>query len=807
MLNITQIGGVKRTKTGKEEMTGASYYAKYLADESEKGEPDGKFIGAGLTDFGLEGKVPDLKTLNHLFDGEDQDGKKLVKGSSTKRKHAYDLTFNCGKDVSILFALAGKRERMLIQQAQQHAVEKAIEYIQNNATYSRAGKGGKERIQVKRLVAATFEHSTARQVKGESRPSVHLHTHCVIPNMVKCDDGKVRTLQANDFYRHQMAASAIHSAELSHALQVLGYSIEPDKNGFEVAGTPKALKDAWSGRRKEILRAEKKLQLDNPVNQHQRRALAALGTRGVKTAINRDELFATWQTEAADMGVSLEGIRKTKAKTKVQDWTVEKALEILTEQQSTFDDVELYKSVALSSIVDGTVEIIEQRVEQVRQSSELVNLGIDSHGEQRFTIKEVLRIEQGIQSYAKRRKGQQNHPVASQALKQAITSRSLSVEQEKMLHYCCGKDGVVAVQGSAGAGKSYALGAVSEAYQASGYNVMGCALSAVAAQNLQDDANIQSDTIHRLLVDIKIGRKELNSNTVLIIDEAGTADTRLIHELMEQANNAKLVMVGDTKQLSAIGLSFFRNLQQSIGYVELSENRRQQGDEDKQAVADFRGGKISEALMSYAARGLLAVLDDPIDSQDRLIADWDRDRLLNDDAGIILASTNQECRELNELARIKLAASGELGSEQRYFSEYGDINIAEGDRLMFTKNDIRLGVKNGLQATVLNVSEGQFTVHLDSGDEVTVNESEYAYFRHAYAISTHKAQGQSVSRAYIYSSGKLISKELGYVQLTRAKEQTHIYADKETLGELAIEELSKLMSHSQEKKTAIDMLQ
>jgi len=48
MLCITQIGGMKRTKTGKQKMTGAGYYAKYLASETEKGEPQGKFIGAGL---------------------------------------------------------------------------------------------------------------------------------------------------------------------------------------------------------------------------------------------------------------------------------------------------------------------------------------------------------------------------------------------------------------------------------------------------------------------------------------------------------------------------------------------------------------------------------------------------------------------------------------------------------------------------------------------------------------------------------------------------------------------------------------
>jgi conjugative relaxase-like TrwC/TraI family protein len=574
MLCITQIGGMKRTKTGKQEMTGAGYYAKYLASETEKGEPQGKFIGAGLSDFGLEDKVPDLTTLNHLFNGEDQAGKMLVKGALTKRKHAYDLTFNCGKDVSILFALAGEEERKKIQQAQQQAVEKAIEYIQKHATYSRTGKGGKEKVQVKRLVAATFEHSTARQAKSESRPSVHLHTHCVIVNMVKCDDGKFRTLLA-DFYRHQMAASAIHSAELAHALKDLGYDIEPAKNSFEIVGTPEDLKKAWSVRRQELLAAEKKLKLDGAVNKLKRREMAALSSRGDKAEINREELFEIWQKEADEMGVSLEKIRCRKSRLKLEPWSVKKALDLLTEQQSTFDSIELYKAVALASIVDGSAAIIEQRVAEVWQSPEIVNLGIDSKGEKVFTTKEVLRIEQGIQQYASNRKHERRHSIQSNLIDNVIASRTLSEEQKNMLRHCCGTDGVIAIQGSAGSGKSYALAAVNDVYQRAGYKVMGCALSAVAAQNLQESANIKSGTIHRLLIDIEIGHKTLGENAVFVIDEAGTADTRLIHKLIAVANGAKLIFVGDTHQLDAIGLSFFRNLQQNIGFSELSENRRQ----------------------------------------------------------------------------------------------------------------------------------------------------------------------------------------------------------------------------------------
>jgi len=91
---------------------------------------------------------------------------------------------------------------------------------------------------------------------------------------------------------------------------------------------------------------------------------------------------------------------------------------------------------------------------------------------------------------------------------------------------------------------------------------------------------------------------------------------------------------------------------------------------------------------------------------------------------------------------------------------------------------------------------------------ITVRTNEYAFLKHAYALSTHKAQGQSVSRAYILSSSRMKnSKELSYVQLTRAKDQTRIYADKETLGDLLLEELSRQMGRSQQKTTALDMLQ
>jgi len=802
MLCITQIGGKQRRKTGHEKMNGAKYYAKYLSDEHEAGEPVGKFFGAGLADFGLEGKTPDFKTLNHLFMGEDLEGNKLVKGNQY-RKNAYDLTFNCCKDVSVLLALADEDERKLIQQANQRAVEKALAYIQDNATYTRVGAGGEEVVRVKRLVAAVFEHSTARQAEGEDRPSVHLHSHAVLPNMIKL--GKKYLTLHPDFYRHQMSASAIHSAELASSLKELGYSIESDKNGFKIAGVPNTLKKAWSGRRDELLKAEKKLKLDTPLNQHKRRDLSALGSRRVKGEINRDDLFEIWQAEADEMGVSLEEIRQAKVQEPPEAWSVGKMLEQLTEQQSTFNEITLHKHIALASIVDGDADTIEARVNLVRKSKELVNLGMDAHGEQRYTTREVLRIEKSIQDYAKSRQADNSHPVEQIAIEHAVKSRSLSEEQEAMLNHCCGSDGLVAVNGVAGSGKSWSLGAVREVYQASGYDVLGCSLSAVAAQNLEEGSGITSGTIHRLIYDVEQGNKSLNEKSVLIIDEAGTADSRLVNRLLQMANGARIVMVGDIHQLESIGLSFFRNLQENIGCCELSENRRQKDEQDQKSVSNFRAGNVSEALASYAERGWLSISDDPIDSQDRLIDDWDADGQMYGDTRIILASTNRECKELNELAREKLKEAGALGFEQSFASEYGTIDIAEGDRIIFTKNDVRMGVKNGSQATVISVKENQYTAQLDSGDIVSIT-PDFGFFRISYCITTHKAQGQSVSRAYVYSTGKMLSKELAYVQLTRAKEATRIYADRETLGEQVLDELTRQMSRSQQKETALDVL-
>ena len=88
---------------------------------------------------------------------------------------------------------------------------------------------------------------------------------------------------------------------------------------------------------------------------------------------------------------------------------------------------------------------------------------------------------------------------------------------------------------AAGTGKTFSLDAAREAWQQSGYRVIGCALSASAAHELQAGSGIRSTTIAKLNLEVLRHQQRLDSRTVLVVDEAGMVGTRTLAPLLREA--------------------------------------------------------------------------------------------------------------------------------------------------------------------------------------------------------------------------------------------------------------------------------
>jgi hypothetical protein len=154
-------------------------------------------------------------------------------------------------------------------------------------------------------------------------------------------------------------------------------------------------------------------------------------------------------------------------------------------------------------------------------------------------------------------------------------------------------------------------------------------------------------------------------------------------------------------------------------------------------------------------------------ARDDLIERWDRDRQASPDKSrIILTHTNDEVRALNETARMRMRAAGDLGHEVRVTVERGERGFASGDRVMFLQNDRGVGVKNGTLGIVEQVSAQSMTVHTDDARSVHFDLKDYNRIDHGYAATIHKAQGMTVDRTHVLATPGMDA-HASYVALSR----------------------------------------
>ena len=286
----------------------------------------------------------------------------------------------------------------------------------------------------------------------------------------------------------------------------------------------------------------------------------------------------------------------------------------------------------------------------------------------------------------------------------------LSDEQEAAIRRCLGSERLIPVIGYAGAGKSTMLSAACLAWEKQGYNVIGAALSGKAADGLEKASSIESHTIASLEKSWGSGYKRLTPNDVLVVDEAGMIGTRQMAQVIKKAklSGAKLVLVGDPEQLQPINAGTpFRDICNALDPARLTEIHRQRENWQKQASLNLAQLNTEKALEAYKAHGHVIETPHTEAAILSLVEDYmvDLELHANTKSRLALAHRRKDVHAINQAIRSAIKSGGGLADEVLFTTDHGKRAFAKGDRILFTKNDRSLGIRNGMIGTAKSVSK------------------------------------------------------------------------------------------------------
>ncbi|MEO8698311.1 MAG: MobF family relaxase, partial [Acidimicrobiales bacterium] len=767
------------------------YYVDQVAQGIEDyyagaGEAPGRWL-ASSHQLGLDGDV-DAAQLRAVLQAHGPTDSYKLANTRNRKIAGFDLTFSAPKSVSVLWALGDPGVNLAVRDAHQRAVDAALDYIERNAAFTRRGHGGAEVIPTNGLIAAGFRHRTSRN--GDPQ----LHTHVLVPNIVKGIDGRWGTLDGRHLYRHARTAGYLYQTELRHQLTtVLGVGWTSVQRGSaEVDGIPVEVLREFSTRRAEI---EERLEILGETRPSAARR-AVLDTRGPKLDIDSTTLFAQWHRQARELGFDPAQLVRILGRAAPLEFGQHHAQLVhdhlasplgLTEHASTFDRGDVVRAIALYAPTGATAQSIETHADSFLHSrSDVVSL-TTTDATLRYSTRELLDIETRLTSTAVARINEGAGGVASSRMRSVFALYpTIAGEQARLVaSLTTSGNGVDVVVAAAGTGKTYALGCAREVWRRGGYRVQGAALAGRAAQELETNTRIPSQTITKLVADLQ--RRPLTARDVLVIDEAGMAGTRQLTPILDAAaaGGAKVVLVGDYHQLPEIEAGgLLRGLAARIPPIELTENRRQHQPWERLALIELRHGNVEQALTAYAEHGHIHTAPDSDTAQRQLVDAW-RTATRNGDQAIMLAPRRSDVEQINNLARTQLAADGGLRGAVLTID---GTSFQRGDRVVTLRNDYDLGVRNGTLATITKIHgrSGEITIRPDHGKPRRISASylQDGHVVHGYAITIHKAQGITSDRAYVLGTGDLY-RELGYVALSRGRLSNDIYLTEPTRREHA----------------------
>ncbi len=774
---------------------------------ASRGETPLVWGGSGAKALGLSGSVTHGAYEAIYGPGGATDpttGTRLVRTT----RPGMELVISAHKSVAELGVLGRAEDMHRIMDAERDAT---LSYL-DAATQRAGGRRGRAAVPTPAsgLVYAHSRHATSRA--GDPCP----HDHVLLANVIEMldDRGGFKAPDTTLWREHLHAATMVGRMAAARVTTELGYGIEADPGPsgrlghWRVAGIPDRVLEVHSKRRAEI-EAEVAA---NGFESYRARNMAARTTRRAKRHEPEGQLVSRWRDELRQAGYPVPELqaslqRACRSRAPIEALHTDRVRELLATALSPEGALGSRKVFARRDVIVALAPhlygqeptVLEGMVDRTLADPEAIPLvGVRGAKERVWSTATTLATEQAIADMVSGQMARIDAPAIPtgaviNAVRAAEDQRGYALtraQEQAALAICTSGRGAEVVLGVAGSGKTTMLSVAREAFEAFGYEVLGTATSGQAARNLGREAGIgESRTLASLAWRLDHRRITLSERSLVVLDEVGmTDDPDLVRLLAHvEAARAKVVLVGDHRQLGAVGpggalealISRHRDQVQV-----LYENLRQADPEEARALAALRAGNVEAAVSWYRRQERIVTGKSGGEVMDRAVDAW-ADEVLADKDAALYAWRRANVDELNSRARARMAEAGRLYGPELVVP--GGRAYRAGDQVVTLAPGPDGALVTSERAVVehVDVEHNGLTLRTEDRRRVALTGEEISALRlaHGYAVTAHRSQGQTVERAHVYADGG--GRELAYVAMSRAKEASHAYLVADSLDQAA----------------------
>lgn len=737
-----------------------------------------------------------------------------------------------------------------VEDAAMAGARAAIDYLQEHAGYSRVGHhgGGAGRwTDAHAFVVAQFLQHDSRDKDPQ------LHVHQAILNRVRCADGAWRTLDSRAIHTLRAAAAAIAERVMeAHLTRSLGveFATRPDGKAREVVGVAQDVIDLFSSRRRAVTGRVAEMITEfrqeygrepSPAERYYFAQQATLATRAAKSHVGetRAQQLARWAEQcSAQVGTSLAEVARgvfARAQ-KAADpagWSprdvIARALASVAEKKQAWTRSALMRAIsdalpgnlraapdAVQPLLEGLTDDALQQAVPVTVAEDTANLPASAllangaspyaaPGQRLYTTAGQISAEHALRAAAVRRGTAALTAVEADAIVErfATSGRPLGIDQAAALRGVLTSGAMVEVLSAPpGSGKSFVVGALADAWAQDGRRVFGLAPSQVAAGVLAGEGvTASANTAAWLAAQERLQRGgpaaqrdeawRLRRGDLVVVDEANMAGTSHLSAIQARcaAVGAKLLLVGDPRQLGAVGPggALADVAEHGVRY-ELAEVRRFHNAWERTASLRLREGDPA-AIAEYAKRGRLREGGTVEQAETAAARAWLADTLSGRES-LLMVRDNDAAARLSAALRAELVALGQVEETGVALGLEGwqGVVAGVGDLVQARRNGWELLGVDGNTAAPINREAYRVTALQPDGGLTVARVVERAadgevlgeplalpasYVQAdvtlAYASTVHAAEGRTVDTAHgVFGAGTDLAGFL--VPMTRGRE-------------------------------------